>query len=138
MKVIWKRPDGFLNAQPSDFKVVDLDGHFKIWLHKSDHTWFPFRVSGDWKEEESTKLLNLWINLLDQDDDQWHQSLKKQFGHSKVEDPNTFVRDTFQWLNHLQLHLKGDTWELEIMNKTMDCIQNRLKSIESKFLNNMT
>ena len=51
MNVIWKRPDGFHNASPSDYVTVDITSNAKIWLHKRDQENFPFRVSGDWQEE---------------------------------------------------------------------------------------
>lgn len=130
MKVIWKRPDGFLNAQPSDFKVVDLDGHFTIWLHKEDHTWFPFRVSGDWKEEESTKSLNGWVNLLDRTESDWLASVQNSYGHSKAESPAQYITDTCNWISSLKAHLKGDSWELEIMSKALDCVSDRIKNIQ--------
>ena len=67
MKVIWKRPDGFLKSIPSDFMVLEMPSQSKLWLHRSDQDNFPFRISGGWQDEESTSKLNQMVNLLSQD-----------------------------------------------------------------------
>ena len=33
MHIIWKRPDGFENAQPSDFFKISLSNGAQLWLH---------------------------------------------------------------------------------------------------------
>ena len=53
--VIWKRPDGFHGANPSDFMVVDIGSESRLWLHKSDFENFPFRISGSWSGEKDSK-----------------------------------------------------------------------------------
>ncbi|MEZ4741934.1 MAG: hypothetical protein R3B45_05725 [Bdellovibrionota bacterium] len=50
MHVVWKRPDGYHGASPSDYRVVEINESSNLWLHKRDTDWFPFRVSGGWKD----------------------------------------------------------------------------------------
>ena len=77
MKVIWKRPDGFLGSDPSDFSVFEMASKSKLWLHKKDHENFPFRISGGWQDEESTRKLNVLVNLLSQNEESWKKWLAK-------------------------------------------------------------
>jgi hypothetical protein len=128
MKVIWKRPDGFHGAQPSDYHVIELDGHSKIWLHRTNHEWFPFRVSGDWGEEESTRRLNRLVNLIGTEPRNWVKYLDDSFGDSKADNIGVFVSDISNWINHLKANLKGDTWEIDIMNKALSLIVENLKN----------
>lgn len=129
MKVIWKRPDGFHGASPSDFRVVELDGHSRIWLHKADHEWFPFRISGDWGEEDATKRLNRLVNLLGQDKSSWIKYVHDSFGNSKGENIKVYVHDTSNWISHLKASLKGDTWEIDIMSKALSLIEENLRNV---------
>lgn len=118
--VIWKRPDGFHGASPTDFKVVHLSNQLKIWLHLRDQTNFPFRIAGGWQEEESTARLNRLINLLDQDDPVWRDALVKIFDDSMGDNAVKHIDDLVLWITQLKSYLKGDTWELEIMGQALD------------------
>jgi hypothetical protein len=134
MHVIWKRPDGFHGADPADFVVVELGKHSKIWLHRSDHTHFPFRVAGGWQESESTKRLNNLVNLLPQPEAAWSKCLTKLFNDSMADDPEKFYDDLVTWLTELRSHLKGDTWEIDIMNQAVIEVQNRLVQTKNAFI----
>lgn len=127
MKVVWKRPDGFHGASPTDFKVVELDGHSKIWLHKFNHDWFPFRIAGDWGEEEATQKLNRLVNLLDSELPEWVKFLSENFANSSADQPKTYLNDTLNWLGVLKTNLKGDTWEIDIMTKALSLVEEKIK-----------
>lgn len=121
IKVIWKRPDGFHGAKPSDFIVIELKTHSsRIWLHHIDHENFPFRVSGGWQEEAQTRKLNQMVNLLKADQKEVSRFFEASFENSQFEDKKTYVSDLVSWLSHLKSHLKGDTWELAVMNDVFD------------------
>jgi hypothetical protein len=134
MHVIWKRPDGLYGADPSDFAVVKIGNHSKIWLHKRDHSNFPFRIAGGWQEEEASIRLNNLVNLLDKPDSEWLNSLNKIFNDHLQDDASKFINELGRWVEDLRLHLKGDTWELEIMQETFTELSNKLKSIKASFL----
>ncbi len=134
MHVVWKRPDGFHGADPSDFTVINLSDHSKLWLHKRDHTWFPFRVSGGWQESEATQRLNSLVNLLDQPDQVWVDALVKLYNDTMGEDAARFIDDICLWMADLHGHLKGDTWELDIMNQALAEVEGRLKAVRTSFL----
>jgi hypothetical protein len=134
MNVIWKRPDGFHGAEPSDFKVVEVAGKSRLWLHKSDHKWYPFRISGGWQEQEATQRLNGFVNLIGKPLSHWSKQLLSEFNHSMAEDPGSFFAQTMEWLNSLGPVLKGDTWEVEIMAHTIDEIGARLNDTKPAFL----
>ncbi len=127
MKVVWKRPDGFHGASPSDYHVIELDGHSKIWLHRTNHEWFPFRVSGDWGEEESTRRLNRLVNLIGTQPNNWVKYIEDSFGNSKADSVGVFVSDISNWIDHLKANLKGDTWEIDIMTKALSLVVENLK-----------
>lgn len=134
MHVIWKRPDGFHGASPSDYKVIELGDHSKLWLHREDHDQYPFRVSGGWEEKEATIRLNNFINLLDQDNAKWHEHLKVLFDHSMKDDREKFFIDLKTWLAELSEGIKGDTWETEILHEALRLTGERLESIKTNFL----
>jgi hypothetical protein len=134
MHVVWKRPDGLYGADPSDFAVVKIGNHSKIWLHKRDHSNFPFRIAGGWQEEEASIRLNNLVNLLDKPDSEWLNSLNKIFNDHMQDDASKFINELGRWVEDLRLHLKGDTWELEIMQETFTELSNKLKSIKASFL----
>lgn len=134
MHVIWKRPDGFHDADPSDFAVVDLGGQSRIWLHKRDYSNFPFRIAGGWQESEATKRLNNLVNLISQPDQTWTETLLKIFNDSMGEDAGKFVDDIRRWVTDLRSHLKGDTWELDIMNQALTQVEQRLATVRSDFI----
>ena len=135
MHVIWKRPDGFHGASPSDFKVVELPGQSKIWLHKGDNEWFPFRISGGWQDEDATKKLNALVNLIGKESDAWLKLLGDQFGHSSAEDAQSYYKETVMWLSELKNNLKGDTWEVEIMAAAINEIESALAACKTTFIN---
>lgn len=127
MKVVWKRPDGFHGASPSDYHVIELDGHSKIWLHRTNHEWFPFRVSGDWGEEETTRRLNRLVNLIGTQPNNWVKYIEDSFGNSKADNVGVFISDISNWIDHLKANLKGDTWEIDIMTKALSLVVENLK-----------
>jgi hypothetical protein len=134
MFVVWKRPDGFHGAEPKDFKVVDIGNQARIWLHKKDTEWFPFRISGGWQEQESTQRLNQFVNLIGQPSSHWIKRLSSEFHHSMQGDPKKFFNDTIDWLKSLEGQLKGDTWEVEIMGHAIREIVIRVTDAEKGFL----
>ncbi len=134
MHVIWKRPDGFHGADPADFMVVNLGNRSKIWLHKKDDSNFPFRIAGGWQETEATKRLNNLVNLLDKDDKAWLDASLKIFNDQMGDDGAKFIDDLTRWVTDLRNHLKGDTWELDIMNQTMSEVGERLAAVRDSFL----
>ncbi len=134
MHVIWRRPDGFHGASPADYSVVELSGHSRLWLHKSDKDEYPFRVSGGWEENEATKRLNNFANLLGQPKAKWVEHLLSSYNHSMKADPQEFFADTVKWLEELQGHLKGDTWEVEILNQAIKTTSQRILDSKAEFL----
>jgi hypothetical protein len=128
MHVIWRRPDGFHGADPSDFVVVNVGNHSKLWLHKRDHEHFPFRITGGWQESEASARLNALVNLLAKDPAAWTASLAKMFHDQLGEDPISFINDLVSWTQDLRHHLKGDTWEVEIMDQALTEVVSRLES----------
>ena len=134
MHVLWRRPDGFHGASPSDFKVLEVGGQSRIWLHKSDHDWFPFRVSGGWQDDDATKRLNQLVNLLDQPDAEWLANLIKTYHHSRHDDAQKFMDENIVWLDELTQNLKGDKWEVEIMAHVLSEIKVRLGNMRKSFV----
>ena len=127
MKVIWKRPDGFLMSTPDDFTVLEMLSQSKLWLHKSDRDNFPFRISGGWQDEESTRKLNQLVNLLSKDDEKWLTWLKKDFSESNIPETENYLESLRKWLREVERGLKGDTWELEIMSEALKEIQKHVE-----------
>lgn len=136
MFVIWKRPDGFHNADPSDFLVAQV-GSARLWLHKTNHNEYPFRVSGGWEEDTATKLLNNLVNLMPCNDHDFVERLVSRFEHSTKSNPAEFVNETVSWLRELKSHLKGDTWEVEIMKQAFTELEGRLIKIKESFIKRM-
>lgn len=134
MHVVWKRPDGFHGAEPSDFKIVEVGGKSRLWLHKKDHVWYPFRIAGGWQEQEATQRLNGFVNLIGKPMSHWVKQLIHEFDHSMTDDPKVFYSETEAWLKSLKDVLKGDTWEVEIMANAIDEIELRLADSKSGFL----
>jgi hypothetical protein len=128
MNVIWKRPDGFHGASPSDYEVIELQQDAKkLWLHKADRENYPFRVSGDWQEEEATRRLNGLVNLLPCPQTTWNAHLTHTFHNTEHETWEKFVMHTVNWIKKLQLHLKGDVWEVAIMADALDEVVSHLE-----------
>ena len=134
MHVIWKRPDGFHDASPSDYKVVELGGHSRMWLSLKDQDGYPFRISGGWEEEGASVKLNRLINLLDCSNEAWIACLKDLCAHSSADEPEAFFADLSSWLSGLKKHLKGDVWEVEIMEQAVSCAHEKLSSLKGAFL----
>lgn len=129
MQVIWKRPDGHHHSTPDDYKVVSIGKKFNLWLHKSEHNWYPFRVSGGWQDEDSTQKLNSLVNLLEADDEVFVNYIVRDFHNSITETIEIYLEELNTWLTELFNNPKGDTWETEI-------IQFSIKEIEVKVENN--
>lgn len=134
MHVIWKRPDGFHGADPSDYTVVTLGDGAKLWLHRKDHSWYPFRIAGGWQESEATQKLNNLVNLLSEPSDVWVRTLVKIFNDTMGDDPGKFVDETTRWVADLRDHLKGDTWEIEIMMHALTDVEKHLTTGRAEFL----
>jgi hypothetical protein len=134
MFVVWKRPDGFHGAEPQDFRVVDIGDKARLWLHKKDTSWFPFRVSGGWQEQESTQRLNQLVNLIGKPTVKWVEHLNHEFDHSMTDEGKKFFDETATWLNSLKGNLKGDTWEVEIMDHAITEVIHRVADAEKPFL----
>ena len=134
MKVIWKRPDGFHGASPSDYVVVQVANNSKIWLHKDDNLNFPFRVSGGWQDEDATKKLNQLVNLLNKDKEVWLGHLIDGFFNSKSESAEKYIEKLSMWLGDLRNSLKGDQWETTIMSEVISDVQHKTESYRSEFM----
>lgn len=134
MKVIWKRPDGFLGASPQDYTVVEVANNSRIWLHKQDNVNFPFRVSGGWQDEDATKRLNRLVNLIDKGNPELLEHLLNDYYESNAEDGAKYIAELISWLDELKSNLKGDHWETAIMTEVMAELHSRVKASESEFL----
>ena len=134
MFVVWKRPDGFHGAAPTDFKVVDIGSQARIWLHRTDTQNFPFRISGGWQESEATVRLNTLVNLIDHPKDAWTNQLIKTYNNSMTDSPATYYSEKLKWLGEVNSHLKGDTWEVEIMAKVVAEVIRQVESVKDTFL----
>ncbi len=134
MNVIWKRPDGFHGASPQDFLVVDVGNQSRLWLHKSDHKNFPFRISGGWKEAEASQQLNNLVNLLPKNSKDWVDHLLVKYNDSMADDAKVFLDDLKNWTSGLKNHLKGDTWEVDIMRNALNVLVEKLDESRESFL----
>lgn len=134
MHVIWKRPDGFHEASPIDFTVIELEGHSRIWLHNSDKDQYPFRISGGWEDDDGTVKLNNFINLLPCSEEEWLNYLLQKYNNSLKDNPKEFYTGIIDWLQSLKKHLKGDTWEVDIMVVAIDLTSRKLNEYEADFL----
>ena len=133
MKVIWKRPDGFHGAKPSDYYVVQVANNVNIWLHKSDSKNFPFRVSGGWQDEESTRKLNQLVNLLGKPEKEWLSHLLNDYHHSQAESSDAYLQHLETWIELLQGNLKGDNWEMIIMQEVLQELRSTLMGLSRQF-----
>lgn len=134
MRVIWKRPDGFLGASPEDFTTIELAGHSRLWVHKRNKDQYPFQVSGGWEEQTDTVRLNNLVNLLPEAADRWVSYLNDSFNHSMKDEKKDYCEYLNSWLNELAKSLKGDTWEVEILSHAIQLTQKRLDEAEKDFL----
>jgi hypothetical protein len=131
MHVIWKRPDGFHGADPTDFVAVNLGNHSKLWLHRRDHLNFPFRIAGGWQESEASARLNTLVNLLAQDDLTWTSTLTAMFHDQMGDDAGKFIDDLARWVGDLRSYLKGDTWEMDIMNQALSEVIDHINTVRA-------
>ncbi len=136
MFVVWKRPDGFHGAVPTDFKVVDI-GEANLWLHRSDRDQFPFRISGGWEENAGKRLNNL-INLLGDSQADLTEYMVEIFHDSMKDKPEEFFADLISWFAELRNNLKGDKWEVEIMSLALKSVEQRLVAIRNDFVRQVT
>jgi hypothetical protein len=113
---------------------VDIGDKARLWLHKKDTDWFPFRISGGWQEQESTQRLNQLVNLIGKPTVRWVDRLIHEFHHSMTDDGKKFLAETLDWLKSLEQNLKGDTWEVEIMAHALREVVSRVKDAEKPFL----
>ncbi|NRA65079.1 MAG: hypothetical protein HRU19_11395 [Pseudobacteriovorax sp.] len=134
MHLIWKRPDGFHNATPDDYHVVDLGASFRLWLHKSDRDQYPFRVAGGWEEREATIRLNNLVNLALAGVDDWVTKLNHDYDHSMADDRNKYFANLLNWIDELHKGAKGDTWEVELLQQAMVFTKGKIESARGKFL----
>ena len=142
MSVIWKRPDGSQNADPENFRRIKLSSGDKIWVHKDqlhsenkvesvEKEWYPFQLGGDWSREEETRRLNRYVNMLDAPDEAW-VSVLKNIGEDDM-DPQSSrniasaAQVEYNWIESLERDIKGDKWEVCIIQTTLNDIKQRLK-----------
>ncbi len=133
MSLVWKRPDGYREAAPSDFYVASISADAKIWLHKSDKVNYPFRVSSGWQEEELTQRINELTNLICESDEALLSYLNECCSESEL-DKSDFLKEQLDFVKSLQKDLKGDHWELIIMDEVLNELRSRLEAIQSTFL----
>jgi len=134
MHIIWKRPDGFQNAQPEDFRRVPLSNGAQLWLHRHELDWYPFQVSGDWAGQDQTVRLNRLVNLVDATDAAWMSFL----GHyhddeltPQEQSLGSACDAIVQWIEDLKGAVKGNTWETEIMTCALGDVQTRVGRVKT-------
>jgi hypothetical protein len=133
MRVIWRRPDGYHEAHPTDYRVAQI-GDCRVWLHKRESEEFPFKVSGDWGAQDQTRGLNYLINRVEESAENFAISLEKTFDHATEADPKKFIVGKLSWVEGLRSNLKGDTWEVEVMDHVLVAISSRIRQAEPFFL----
>ena len=136
MHVIWKRPDGFQNALPKDFRRVELSNGAHLWLHQHEIDWYPFQVSGDWSGQNDTKRLNQLVNLLDADSAVLKLFLEQSAANKMEDNKNQSVEETayesLTWIKMMEKLIKGNTWEIEIIRCALMDIENKLQLMCTK------
>lgn len=137
MHVTWRRPDGFHNSAPADYAVVCIDENTRIWVHSSERDYYPFRISGGWQEEEATRRLNQFVNLLAAPDKDWLHHISKAFDDSMNDKADKFYDDLIAWFDELAAKIKGDKWEVEIVGKVIAAIKARLVKSKPNFIDNI-
>lgn len=132
MHVIWKRPDGFQNALPDDFRRIALSNGAHLWLHRHELDWYPFQVSGDWEGQDQTKRLNRLVNMLDAPFSSWKSYLEQlsdnEFGEKESQSVVEMASVLKQWVSELEQSAKGHTWEIEIVRCALKDIIIKLDS----------
>ncbi len=134
MFVIWRRPDGFHGAKPEDFRVIEVEHDVRLWLHKDDQLWFPFQISGGWQDEEQTKKLNKFVNLMNHSENNWSDALGQLYHETMNDDPKLFLDELDGWLDQLIKNPKGDKWEKEIIEKTISFVQKNIQASRAQFI----
>lgn len=133
MHLIWKRPDGFHDAQPEDFRRVALSNGAQLWLHRQELEWYPFQVSGDWRGQEQTRKLNQLVNLLDAPESEWQHYIDHYFDDDMDDrSPESAVNALCGWIDELKSTARGNTWEMEIVACALNDIQTRLNAVKVK------
>ncbi|MDE3269258.1 MAG: hypothetical protein OYH77_03125 [Pseudomonadota bacterium] len=133
MHVTWRRPDGFHNSTPSDFRVLNVDDSTNIWVHRVECDYYPFQISGGWQEEEATRRLNQFVNLLVASDDAWLDYILKEYDNSLDSSGKDFYQGLIAWFGDLAIKIKGDKWEVEIVGKVIAAISVRLTTLQANF-----
>jgi len=132
MYLIWKRPDGFQNALPEDFRRVGLSNGAQLWLHRHEQEWYPFQVSGDWSGQSDTKRLNRLINMIDASSASWKSYLEHALDNEIGTRANTSLgavaKENLEWLKVLEKTIKGNTWEVEIVRCALNDIMEKIKA----------
>lgn len=128
MHIIWKRPDGFQNAQPTDFRRVELSNGAQLWLHATEKDWYPFQVSGDWSGQEHTKRLNRLVNVLGHESIPWEEFLNRVTPHTEPLSLAELAQNSIHWIEGLKSSLRGDTWEIEIIDCALNDVTLRLRA----------
>jgi hypothetical protein len=133
MHIIWKRPDGFQNAQPEDFRRVPLSNGAQLWLHRHELDWYPFQVSGDWAGQDQTIRLNRLVNLVDATDSAWIKFLEHyhddELGEQELSS-RAACDAILQWVGDLKASAKGNTWEIEIVTCALGDVQTRVQKLK--------
>ncbi len=131
MHVIWKRPDGFQNALPEDFRRIALSNGTHLWLHRHELDWYPFQVSGDWEGQDQTKRLNRLVNMLDAPQTFWRSFLEQLSDDDlDLKEGQSFPAvaiSIISWVSELESSAKGHTWEVEIVRCALHDILEKLK-----------
>ena len=133
MHIIWKRPDGFQNALPEDFKRIALSNGAHLWVHRQEQDWYPFQVSGDWGGQQQTARLNRLVNLLESQDEAWLAYLE----HCNDDDlqeggARSAAAQLGAWIAQTRDAAKGETWEVHIIQCALDDIAKRLAALGQK------
>ncbi len=134
MHLVWKRPDGFFDASPEDFKVHRFDDGIGLWLHRKDKDTFPFRIAGGWQETKATQRLNNLVNLLPENEEAFTAYLVETYNRSMNEDPEAFWQEINAWLLDLSQNIKGDQWEVSLVTQVFQVLQKRHHKIKAAFL----
>ncbi len=132
MHVIWKRPDGFQNALPEDFRRVPLSNGAHLWLHRHEQEWYPFQVSGDWSGQPDTKRLNQLVNMMDASQASW-KSFLEHFLDNEISLPEkasieVVAKEHLDWLMAFDQSIKGNTWEIEIVRCALHDVMEKIKN----------
>ena len=131
MHIIWKRPDGFQNALPEDFRRVALSNGAQLWLHRHEMEWYPFQVSGDWSGQPDTKRLNQLINMIDASPAAWksflEHTLDNELGVHAATSLAVAAKQNLEWLQAFEKAIKGTTWEVEIVRCALSDVMEKVK-----------